>query len=168
MGADRETFHTNELSPDRSETTAVPMRIKKSKTFSVLAGLACCISIGSGVPVNALNPADTTAGPIVVQNYYYALPGKADEVYQWRLHASEVRAKLGLRIGRVLRRIDQQASTKDLPTLPDVVWECDYPSQAARQKDVERLGRSSEFDEVERHMDTLLRKFDRVVFEPAN
>lgn len=144
------------------------MQITKSKTFSVLAGLACCICSGSTVPENARNPADSITGPIVVQNYYYALPGKADEVYEWRLHASEVRAKLGLRRGRVLRRIARQASANDSSILPDVVWECDYPSWASRQREVERLGRSSEFDEVERHMDTLLRKFDRAIFETAH
>jgi hypothetical protein len=136
----------------------------KLKTWSVLAGLACCTGIGSAVSGNAQSTADSSAGPIVVQNYYYALPGKAEDVYQWRLHASQVRAKLGLARGRVLRRISQQAIDKDSSTLPDVIWECDYPSQASRERDVERLGKSSEFDEVEKHMDTLLRKFDRAIF----
>ncbi len=134
----------------------------------VIAALACCASADSMLPVIARSSADRTSGPIVVQNYYYALPGKADEVYEWRLHASDVRAKLGLPRGRVLRRIAQQGDTKGSSILPDVVWECDYPSQASRKTDVERLGKSSEFDQVERHMDRLLRRFDRVILEPAN
>ena len=33
--------------------------------------------------------------PIVVQNAYFPKAGKEKEVYEWRLHASEVREKLG-------------------------------------------------------------------------
>ncbi|HEY5824057.1 MAG TPA: hypothetical protein VIT44_06825 [Cyclobacteriaceae bacterium] len=43
--------------------------------------------------------------PIVIQNHYYPKQGKDQEVYEWRLHASEVRAKLGLPKGRVLKKI---------------------------------------------------------------
>ena len=109
---------------------------------------------------------------IVVQNYYYALPGKAEEVYEWRLHASEVRARLGLPKGRVLRRVAQPAATTqqtgmkpDSLNLPDVIWECEYSSIAERNSDVERLGRSPEFEQVEKHMDTLIRHFERAIFE---
>jgi hypothetical protein len=69
---------------------------------------------------------------IVVQNYYYPKPGKQEEVYQWRLHASEVRAKLGLPKGRVLKKI-----TGDV--LYAVAWECEYPSLEARESDVKVL-----------------------------
>ena len=134
--------------------------------LSILTGLACCACITTAVPGQERNSADPPVGPVVVQNYYYALPGKADEVYEWRLHASEIRVKLGLRGGRVLRRVSQALSAKE-STLPDVIWDCDYPSRASREKDVERLDKSTEFSEVEKHMDTLLRKFDRAVFEPA-
>ncbi len=113
----------------------------------------------AGHATDSVQPAAT---PIVVQNYYYALPGKAEEVFELRLHASEVRAKLGLQRGRVLRRISAPKSEADAG--PDVIWECDYPSQAAREKDVARLSQSTEFDQVETQMDTLLRKFDRAVF----
>ena len=84
--------------------------------------------------------------PVVVQNSYFPKPGKEKEVYEWRLHASDVRAKLGLPKGRVLRRISDN-------TGPYVIWECDYPSLEARQKDVEKLDRSDEFKKVQEHMD---------------
>jgi hypothetical protein len=113
----------------------------------------------AGHATDSIQPAAT---PIVVQNYYYALPGKAQEVFELRLHASEVRAKLGLRRGRVLRRISAPKSEDNAG--PDVIWECDYSSQAAREKDVARLSQSAEFDQVEKQMDTLLRKFDRAEF----
>jgi hypothetical protein len=105
--------------------------------------------------------ADAPAGRIIVQNYYYALPGKVNEVYELRLHASDVRGSLGLPRGRVLRRTKTAGSSADLP---DVIWECEYPSAAAREKDVKVLGNIEEFERVERRMDTLLRKFQRAQF----
>jgi hypothetical protein len=101
---------------------------------------------------------------IVVQNFYYALPGKADEVYRWRLHASEVRAQLGLAVGRVLRRGQAPGGDADDAELPDVVWECEYPNAQARAADLARLSASGKFDSVEAHMQTLIRQFRRAVF----
>jgi hypothetical protein len=109
--------------------------------------------------------ATTAAGnTIVVQNFYYALPGKADEVYRWRLHASEVRARLGLAVGRVLRRSPPLGDEAGDAELPDVVWECEYPNVKARAADLARLNASGKFDVVEAHMQTLIRQFRREVF----
>jgi hypothetical protein len=101
---------------------------------------------------------------IVVQNYYYALPGKSEEVYRLRLHASEVRASLGLARGRVLRRAADPTAKAPNPPLPDVIWECDYASASARESDVEALGRSEEFQRIETRMDSLLGHFQRALF----
>jgi hypothetical protein len=109
-------------------------------------------------------PATDAGTAIVVQNFYYALPGKADEVYRWRLHASEVRARLGLAVGRVLRRTAVSGADTDDAELPDVVWECEYPNAKARAADLARLDASREFDPVEAHMKTLIRGFRRAVF----
>jgi hypothetical protein len=134
----------------------------KFLTIALLA-LSCCVgSAKSEVP------AEVGAAPgraMVVQNYYYALPGKAVDVYLWRLHASDVRAKLGLARGRVLRRVPDPKTDKLLPTLPDVIWECDYSSAQAREAEVARLDKSQEFAAVEKHMDTLIRDFRRVMFQ---
>ncbi len=102
------------------------------------------------------------AGPVenravVVQNYYYAKPGKADQVYQWRLHASDVRVKLGFARGRVLRRIN----SGDAKELPDVIWECDYPTTDAREREAAAVGAAPEFQAVQKHMSTLIRRFER-------
>ena len=122
--------------------------------------------IGPANDVRALagTPATAAAEPIVVQNFYYALPGKADEVYRWRLHASEVRARLGLAVGRVLRRTPASPGETEDADLPDVVWECEYPNAKARTADIARLDASGEFKPVEAHMDTLVRQFRRAVF----
>ena len=118
------------------------------------------------IDARALSGAPTKAGgkAIVVQNFYYALPGKADEVYRWRLHASEVRAQLGLAVGRVLRRTPASGADVEDTELPDVVWECEYPNAKARAADLARLDASRGFDSVEAHMQTLIRRFRRAVF----
>lgn len=101
-------------------------------------------------------------GMIIVQNYYYAKPGKAEEVYSWRIHASDVREKLGLRRGRVLRRIGD--STKQ----PDVIWECEYPNGAIREAELKVLENNGEFNEVVKHMETLIAHFDRTSWQVEN
>ncbi len=95
---------------------------------------------------------------ILVQNSYYPKAGKAEEVYQWRLHASEVRAKLGLPKGRVLKKISNNEG-------PYVLWICEYSSLEAREKDVKLIDQSEEFKKVQEHMGTLIEKFERFIWE---
>jgi hypothetical protein len=95
---------------------------------------------------------------ILVQNCYYPKDGKTEEVYQWRLHASEVRVKLGLPKGRVLKKISGNAG-------PYVLWICEYPSLAAREKDISLIDKSEAFKKVQAHMETLIEKFERFVWE---
>ena len=92
---------------------------------------------------------------LVVQNYSFARPGLADSVYRMRLRAREVRAGLGLVVGRVLRRGQGGDS------LPDVIWEAEYPDSEARVRDLVLLGESAEFAAIAETMETLLRRFDR-------
>lgn len=96
--------------------------------------------------------------PILIQNHYYPKQGKEKEVYEWRLHASEVREKLGLPKGRVLKRISGEHQ-------PFIIWECEYPSLEAREKDIKELDKSKEFKQVQEHMASLLEKFERSVWE---
>ncbi|MEJ0103720.1 MAG: hypothetical protein WDO19_14710 [Bacteroidota bacterium] len=95
---------------------------------------------------------------ILVQNHYYPKPGKEEEVYKWRLHASAVRAGLGLPKGRVLKKLTGNGG-------PYVVWECEYPSLNAREKDVASIDQSDEFKKVQEHMGTLIERFERYVWE---
>jgi len=96
---------------------------------------------------------------IIVQNYYWAKPGLAVDVYQQRLLASSVREKYGHPVGRILQNITENDS------LPDVIWECEYSSLKAREKDVARLGKNEEFSRVAKKMGSLIEKFDRATFE---
>jgi hypothetical protein len=113
-----------------------------SKTFLTITLLAVSCCVGSAKSEVQPEVRAAPSQPLVVQNYYYALPGKAADVYLWRLHASDVRAKLGLARGRVLRRVSNPKSDNVLPALPDVIWECDYSSAEAREADVARLDKS--------------------------
>jgi hypothetical protein len=127
----------------------------------VLAPWSCPVSDARAL---SGTPATTAGKAIVVQNFYYALRGKPEEVYRWRLHASEVRARLGLAVGRVLRRTRTSGDEAENADLPDVVWECEYPNAKVRAAEVARLDASREFDPVEAHMQTLIRQFRRAVF----
>lgn len=71
-------------------------------------------------------------------------------------------SRLGLVVGRVLRR---QPTTEDNldEDIPDIVWECEYPDAKAREADVARLSASEEWDGIESHMQTLLRRFSRAI-----
>jgi len=114
----------------------------------------------SSLAASEQNPT-VSDGPIVVQNSYWAEEGLEEEVYQHRLYASRVRAGLGLYVGRVLRRVS------DSKTQPDVIWECEYPSMAARQADLEALSASGDFEPVMETMGTLIRRFDRALWRVA-
>ncbi len=97
---------------------------------------------------------------IVVHNCYYANPGQAKAVYQWRLHACEMRAQLGFPRGRVLRRF-QEVGEGEEKARPDVIWECTYPSLSAREQDAKAVEATPEFRAVMQHMRTLIRSFNR-------
>jgi hypothetical protein len=97
---------------------------------------------------------------IIEQTEYWASPGKAEEVYQWRLHACDVRERIGLPRGRVLRRHGESS------TLPDIVWQIEYPNEQARLKDLQVRDQSPEFKAVRDHMDTLIRHFERGFWVP--
>jgi hypothetical protein len=64
--------------------------------FAVAGSLMTLMAGGQSAP--------KAARTIVEQTSYFALPGKAEDVYRVRLHASDVLEKLGLPRGHVLRR----------------------------------------------------------------
>ena len=127
-----------------------------------LVGMTVAASLLTIMPANAAPSAHT--GAVMAQNYYYAKPGKAEEVYRWRLHASEVLARLGFPRGRVLRHIGKPAKGT-AQALPDVIWQCEYPSEHARAREYAAVSANPEFQAVEKHMETLLRRFQAGTYE---
>ena len=84
---------------------------------------------------------------------YYALPGQSDAVFEQRQHASQVRADLGLPVGRIFRKLEG--------TGPDVRWECYFESRAEYEADLARRNDSAEFRLARETMHTLLERFER-------
>lgn len=98
---------------------------------------------------------------IVSHNYYYARPGNAAAVLRQRLSASEVRVRIGLPRGHVLRRI---AGAEDLP---DVIWELEFGDLAAHHADMAVRAASPEFEAIRQGMRRLYRRFERPLYQPC-
>ncbi len=107
-----------------------------------------------------LSPTAQPPGGIVVTNWYFANAGQRDAVLMQRVHASDVREQLGHPGGRVLDRL-----VDPVGELPEATWQMDYPSREARRKDAEAIGSTTEFKKVMDHMRTLVRGFERGVWE---
>lgn len=99
------------------------------------------------------------ANPIVVQNHYYPKPGLEQQVLETRLRASAVRRDLGLEVGRVLVR------TNPVDGQSYVIWECDYPSLEAREKDAAAAEGAAAFKAVQDKMGGLIARFERIVWK---
>jgi hypothetical protein len=127
------------------------------KPLAILLLLGACITPPPrGHPATvAVPPAAARSERVVVQNRYYAKAGKAEEVYQWRVHACDVLVQLGLNPGHVFR------GTGGVE--PDAVWQVELdPENVARETQIERD--SPAFQEVMEHMGKLIRRFERSRF----
>lgn len=101
-----------------------------------------------------------SSGHILVQNLYFPKPGKEKEVYELRLYASNVIAKLGAPKGRVLKR-------KKISDRPYVMWECEYSSTKERKRAITIASQSAEFKHVEDRMEQLVNNFKRITWQIA-
>jgi hypothetical protein len=119
--------------------------------FAVAGSLMTLMAGGQSAP--------KAARTIVAQTSYFALPGKAEDVYRVRLHASDVLEKLGLPRGHVLRR---QGNSD---TLPDVMWLMEYPDEAGHQRSLKVRLESPEFKAVRDEMKTLISHADLGIWE---
>ena len=107
-----------------------------------------------------LSPTAQPPGGIVVTNWYYANAGQRGAVLRHRVHASDVREQLGHPGGRVLNRV-----VDPVGELPEIIWQMDYPSAEARRRDAQAISSTTEFKKVMDHMRTLVRGFERGVWE---
>jgi len=88
----------------------------------------------------------------LVENLYYARPGKSEEVYRWRLHASAVEAKLGVPPGIVYRGPGNPS--------PDVIFQAEYSNLQALKSNIALEKGNQQILRVTEHMGTLLRHFE--------
>src|SRR6267378_77085 len=131
-----------------------------------LSSFVICFSLGAvfGASIMALqdsSPFQQGPGPIIEQTAYYAKPGMAETVYQHRLHASDVRQKIGLPAGRIFRRVGGEGE------LPDVIWQLEYANEDEMNRDLKARAQSREFEEVRLKMRTLRANFSRGFYQPA-
>ncbi len=127
--------------------------------------LALCLTAWNVAAATAALPTELRLehpGRIVVLNMYYANPGKADEVLQTRLQASNIREQMGLPRGRVLKRIN------DAENLPDVMWACEYADIAAHDADMASRAGSDSFEGIRDRMRTVLQRFERTLWRVAH
>lgn len=92
---------------------------------------------------------------IIEATNYFAKPGLADEVLAHRRNGNAVRAAMGLKPGRILKRIGDKG--------PDVRWECEFADQAEFDADMAARDRSPEFAVQRQRMGELTDKFERHV-----
>lgn len=96
---------------------------------------------------------------IVVQNHYFAAPGKRVAVLATRREANACRARLGLPEGRTL------ALARGSDQVPDVIWQMEYPDIAAWEADLAMLAESAEFTHIRKVQSLQLSHFERCAYE---
>lgn len=101
---------------------------------------------------------------VTVLNAYHPLAGNHHRVLAQRVHASEVRQALGHPAGRTLSRVSPLEPGED-GTLPQVLWQMNYPDLPARSSDFEAVTAAAEFQEVTRTMRGLLSRFGRGIWK---
>ncbi len=126
-------------------------------------GLKCLRFILVGLTITGAGgslhgQARTLAPRVVVLNLYFAAPGNRPQVLALRHRASQARRTLGLPEGRILVR------TSDDSTLPDVIWEGEFPNEAAHEQDMAIRGASPAFEAIRDTMQSLIGRFERLLF----
>ena len=126
--------------------TSIPLMVAAGlAVFAVLAGPG---QAGAG---------DTQC--VIQQNFYYPRAGNGEEALATRLKANEIRVRLGVPTGRVLR-VAQPGTGFYLTS------QVEYENQAAADKYNGILEGSAEFVAVRAHMRPLLEKFETVIWSP--
>ena len=116
------------------------------REFLFLAGLPALppITIGSSLR-------------IVAQNWYFAKPGNAGDVYKLRLHACDVLLRIGVAPGEVFRGRGGSE--------PDALWQVEFASRDAAREARRRVAASSEFTAVQERMGKLIRRFETSLYQ---
>lgn len=130
------------------------------KQLALLAALCVAPLLVKGTPANAEEIAAQSR--VLVQNWYYPKPGQEGAVLATRLEASNVRKQLGLAVGRVLLRVSDEDGG------PLVIWECEYPTLAARESDSAAAVGTKEFSAVQAKMRGFIERFERKTWELRN
>ena len=112
-------------------------------------------------PANASPTADTARCPpgtrrLVFQNRYWANPGKGDELFALRIHATDVQADMGIPRGRVFRGAGGDE--------PDAIWQLELAPQQEDQIMRAQSEHADLFRPVVEQMATLARRLESSVY----
>lgn len=94
----------------------------------------------------------------IERTHYYAKPGKRDTVLAIRRKACAVRVSIGISAGSISVKENPQGDG------PDVAWECAFPTEADRDRDLQARADSTEFAAVREEMRSAIDRFERVFF----
>ncbi len=94
----------------------------------------------------------------IERTHYYAKPGKRDTVLAIRRRACAVRVSIGIPAGSIFVKDDPDGDG------PDVAWECAFPTEADRDRDLQARADSPEFEDVRKQMHGAIDKFERVSY----
>jgi len=94
----------------------------------------------------------------IERTHYYAKPGKRDTVLAIRRKACAVRVSIGIPAGSVSVKDDSEGDG------PDVAWECAFPTEADRDRDLQERANSPDFAAVRKEMRGAIDRFERVFF----
>jgi hypothetical protein len=125
--------------------------------FAVAGSLMTLMAGGHGAP--------KAARTIVEQTSYFALAGKAEDVYRVRLHASDVLEKLRRSTSRLSPARPCSSPPGKLGHLPGVMWLVEYPDEAGHQRSLKTRLESPEFKAVRNETKTLISHADLGIWE---
>jgi hypothetical protein len=105
---------------------------------------------------------------ILVHQRYFAKPALREKVIDTRIEASRRLIELGVPSGRIwvpVRSADNLRTGAEESALPDVIWECTYPSLAAREEFRARQESDPQFHAIRTHQGTQLAQWLREHYE---
>jgi hypothetical protein len=119
------------------------------RDFLLLSALPLLPAVEGGAPVLGF----------LAQNRYFAKAGRAQDVYDLRLHACDVLERIGVARGVVFRG---RGGTE-----PDAIWQVSFTSRDAMREARRKVSDNAEFRSVQERMGTLIRRFEASVYQEA-
>jgi hypothetical protein len=97
---------------------------------------------------------------ILVHQRYFAKPGLREQVIETRIEASRRLADLGVPVGQIWVPVRGRAGIDDAG-LPDLIWECTYPTLEEREAIRARQESDPRFHAIRTHQGTQLAQWVR-------
>jgi hypothetical protein len=105
---------------------------------------------------------------ILVHQRYFAKPALREQVIATRIEASRRLLELGVPAGKIwvpVQGVNNVRIAAGADALPDVIWECTYPSLATREEYRARQESDPQFHAIRTHQGTQLSQWLREHYE---